>query len=327
MRLGEGIDWGFGPVEPPEPTADERRHFEVLSALTALRDALAALDHPEPVVHVDAADLTPLIDVLRAAQSPSTPPLDADRIAAAIAAALPRSDDSVGTVLGQVAEQLQRMNKKVTAMSVMPSGGSSGHVIVDSGNLALSQPVDVLDRSGRDVGRVTVTNPTANPETGLAKDATVGAVRDRLPTALDPDGGLAVHLVNAPARVQEITVEPVGTRIASFNGAPVTNASHFGLVLHVNVTAASGVVAPTLDIKVQSQDAVSGAWADVAAAATVTISAPGIYTVTIYPGLSQTAAGNAVRSSNVLGRRWRLVHTIAGTDPSFTYSVGGTYLP
>jgi hypothetical protein len=84
---------------------------------------------------------------------------------------------------------------------------------------------------------VTVTNPTTSPETGLAKDATLAAVRDRatfplpaaqvtdlkavtvanptanpetglakdatlttrLPAALNADGGLAVHLVNPTA--------------------------------------------------------------------------------------------------------------------------------
>jgi hypothetical protein len=43
---------------------------------------------------------------------------------------------------------------------------------------------------------VTVANPTANPETGLAKDVVLQAVRDRLPSALDADGGVKVHLQN-----------------------------------------------------------------------------------------------------------------------------------
>lgn len=61
----------------------------------------------------------------------------------------------------------------------------SGSVSVS--NLPATQPVS---------GTVTVSNPTANPETGLAKDATLTA---RLPSALDADGGIKTHVQNFPA--------------------------------------------------------------------------------------------------------------------------------
>lgn len=47
---------------------------------------------------------------------------------------------------------------------------------VSVSNLPATQPVS---------GTVTVSNPTVNPETGLAKDATLTQTRDRLPAALD----------------------------------------------------------------------------------------------------------------------------------------------
>jgi hypothetical protein len=45
---------------------------------------------------------------------------------------------------------------------------------------------------------VTIANPTTNPETGLAKDATLTA---RLPAALDADGGLKIHVQNTAVPV------------------------------------------------------------------------------------------------------------------------------
>lgn len=45
-------------------------------------------------------------------------------------------------------------------------------------------------------GTVAVSNATANPETGLAKDVTLTG---RLPAALDADGGLKSHVQNFPA--------------------------------------------------------------------------------------------------------------------------------
>lgn len=48
-------------------------------------------------------------------------------------------------------------------------------------------------------GTVTVANMVPAVETGLAKDTSVLAVRDRLPTAPDADGGLKVHVTNPGA--------------------------------------------------------------------------------------------------------------------------------
>lgn len=53
-------------------------------------------------------------------------------------------------------------------------------------NFPATQPVS---------GTVAVSNPTANPETGLAKDATLTT---RLPAALDADGGVKAHVQNFP---------------------------------------------------------------------------------------------------------------------------------
>lgn len=287
--LGEGIDWGFlEPLpEQPKPTADERRHSEMLAELRLLREAA---DATPAEVATDAGRATVMV-----------PRLDPGQLSRAIAGAVA---DVVGPLLermvpgpdaaqpmAEVAEQLRRMNKKVTNMSVMPSGGSSGHVIVDSGNLALSQPVDVSDRVAREVGRVTVTNPFVPPE------------------------------------LDEFTVLAAGTRTVTFIGEAFTNARHKGLALYLDVTAASGTLSPSLDVKVQTQDALSLGWVDMANMAFPQVTAPGLWVLTVYPGVNQSVVGATSRVSATLGRRWRLVHTIGGNAPSFTYSVGGVYLP
>lgn len=66
-------------------------------------------------------------------------------------------------------------------------------------NVGASAALDILDRAARQLGivaldsatlaalentTVTVANPTANPETGLAKETTLAALRDRLPALL-----------------------------------------------------------------------------------------------------------------------------------------------
>lgn len=96
-----------------------------------------------------------------------------------------------------------------------------------------------------------------------------------------------------------------------------------GLLLVLDVTAASGTT-PTLDVKLQAQDAVSGQWVDVPGAAFAQKTATGTAMLIVYPGMVETAN---TRVSYVAPKIWRAVSTIAGTTPSFTFSLAGYYLP
>ena len=74
---------------------------------------------------------------------------------------------------------------------------------------------------------VTVSNPTTNPETGLAKTVDVQAVRDRLPAALDADGGVKVHLQNTDeAGLTDVqlraTPVPVSGTVAATLSEPIS---------------------------------------------------------------------------------------------------------
>lgn len=78
------------------------------------------------------------------------------------------------------------------------SGRLVGVVTLDAASLAALESITVVDGGGSLTvdGTVAVSNPTANPETGLAKDATLTG---RLPAALDGDGGVKTHVQNFPA--------------------------------------------------------------------------------------------------------------------------------
>lgn len=97
------------------------------------------------------------------------------------------------------------------------SGGAGGTVALDAATLAALESTTV-----------TVSNPTANPETGLAKDATLTAVRDRLPAALDADGGAKVHVQNPVTTVSVSNfpgTQPVSGSVTVGNIVDITPAS------------------------------------------------------------------------------------------------------
>lgn len=133
VNLGEGIDWGIlGPVTPPEPTGDERRHREIMAAFGVIIETLAAaLERPEPSVHVEGPNLSPILAALQ--ERPALPTLPSpDVLAEQVARRIPDNTRDVATALQAVTAQLQSLGKKVIAASISPSGGSSGHVIVDN---------------------------------------------------------------------------------------------------------------------------------------------------------------------------------------------------
>lgn len=125
-------------------------------------------------------------------------------------------------------------------------------------------------------------------------------------------------------RNREVTVFSSAARGASANSDTVINPErHRGVILTLDITAASGT-APTLDVKVQRFDAVSGNWVDVAGGAFAQKTTTGTDDLVIYPGATVTANRSI---SSVVGENWRAVATIGGTTPSFTFSLGACYVP
>ena len=136
---------------------------------------------------------------------------------------------------------------------------------------------------------------------------------------------LAIPPTVEAQRPAVVVVLPSALRGATFTASDdQQNVYGIGVVLHLTITAVAGTT-PTLDIKVQMKNPVSGAYVDLPSASFAQKSAAGSDTLTIYPGLVETANRKV---SNVIPDTWRLAVTIAGTaTPTFTFSVAATYLP
>lgn len=114
-------------------------------------------------------------------------------------------------------------------------------------------------------------------------------------------------------------IEILASEARTVTGSVSAVTDGIGVKLFLNITAVSGT-SPTLDVKVQQFDPVSGNYCDVAGCAFAQKTTTGIDDLTIYPGVT-VVANRAV--STVLSDHLLLVYTIGGTDtPTFTFSVG-----
>ncbi|MEO5690106.1 MAG: hypothetical protein ABIR54_22325 [Burkholderiaceae bacterium] len=111
---------------------------------------------------------------------------------------------------------------------------------------------------------------------------------------------------------------PPGTVTASFNGAAMpAPIGGYPLTLLFNITAVSGT-SPTMNAKVQILDAPSGSWVDFPGAFITTQTAVGVAMLNIGVGLQNVAN---VSVNLPIRNIYRVVVTIGGTTPSFTFSV------
>lgn len=90
-----------------------------------------------------------------------------------------------------------------------------------------------------------------------------------------------------------------------------------GALFILDITAASGTT-PTLDVKLQFVDDISGKFVDVPGAAFAQKTGTGTDSLVVFPGVT-AAANRAV--SYALGKTCRFVYTIGGTTPSFTFTL------
>lgn len=95
-----------------------------------------------------------------------------------------------------------------------------------------------------------------------------------------------------------------------------------GAKFFLAITAVSGTT-PTLALKIQEKDPISGNWVDVNGAAFASKTAVNTDTLEVYPGVAAVAGR---RVSGVLGKTIRAFVTIGGTTPSFTCSLAAVFL-
>lgn len=124
--------------------------------------------------------------------------------------------------------------------------------------------------------------------------------------------------------MKKLTIAASAARTATGNSGALHNDIHAkGIHLVLDITAASGTT-PTLDVKVQRYDHVSNQYVDLVGGAFAQKTTTGVDDLVIYPGIAETANRSV---SDVLNEDLRVVWTIAGTTPSFTFSVGGVLIP
>ena len=133
--------------------------------------------------------------------------------------------------------------------------------------------------------------------------------------ALDGSGNLQPLPAN-----QDVTLLPSATRTATTNSANQTNLTGCGVMVYLNVTAASGTGG--LKVAIQVIDPSSGSVGTVFIATTA-VTATGIYTYTIYPGLG--VSEGALSANCLLPVGWRI--QVQHSDGSnYTYSVGASII-
>jgi len=125
----------------------------------------------------------------------------------------------------------------------------------------------------------------------------------------------------------EETVLPSAARTSSGVSADQTNFNARGVIVFINISAVSGTFAAGegLSLYLQMKDGVSGVYHRIS-----TIIGPfttvGYHTIMIYPGATDALGRFTDKNDVPLPRTWRFCYTISGTNPSFTFSVGASYI-
>lgn len=183
--------------------------------------------------------------------------------------------------------------------------------------------VGVEPQSNRAALPVQVLNtPTVDTEM-----ATAAALADGVANPTTTTVGAAGLLFNGTTFDRQrannsLSVEASSAKTATGSGTAQVNYNAKGVILYINVSAASGTT-PTLVVNVQAQDPVTSNWITIPGASTASLTGITAVQLAVYPGVT-VAANTAV--SYPLPRNWRVSWTIGGTTPSFTFSVGAQYI-
>lgn len=118
-----------------------------------------------------------------------------------------------------------------------------------------------------------------------------------------------------------IPIVASAVRTATYTSPEINNYGFTGGIFIINTTAVSGDT-PSMTVSLEMKDAVSGEFMPIPGASTAAITATGKTALAVYPGL--TVSANA-KVDYILPRTYRVVATISGTTPSFTFSISINY--
>lgn len=105
---------------------------------------------------------------------------------------------------------------------------------------------------------------------------------------------------------------------AAYNSGAYFNPNRLGIRLYINLTVVNG---GTLTVKVQTFDPASQTWVDIPLATTAALAAVAVTTLTLYPGLTETANVDVAVPTGVL---FRVVATTA--TAAVTFGIGGEFI-
>lgn len=109
-------------------------------------------------------------------------------------------------------------------------------------------------------------------------------------------------------KLQLLAFHPTAARTTTGNGTAVDAQTFDGDLFLVLDSAAGTGTTPTLDVKIQSSDTSGGTFTDITGAT--------------FTQVTGTASQQSIVISKDEARRWiRIVYTVSGTTPSFTFSV------
>lgn len=114
-----------------------------------------------------------------------------------------------------------------------------------------------------------------------------------------------------------ITVFPSAARTATANSADKGSENFQGGTFVLDITAVSGTT-PSMTVKIQHKDGVSGQYIDIPGCVFAAKTATGTDSLQLFSGITP-AANRSV--AGILGDEFRAVATITGTTPSFTFSL------
>jgi len=125
----------------------------------------------------------------------------------------------------------------------------------------------------------------------------------------------------------EVTVLPSATRTASGSSSDQTNYNAKGVLIWLRISAVSGTFAAGegLTLYVLAKDRTSGYYLRISPII-------GPYTtvgsrhIVIYPGVTDIEGLFVGENDIPLPRTWKVYYGISGTNPSFTFSVGASYV-
>jgi hypothetical protein len=141
-----------------------------------------------------------------------------------------------------------------------------------------------------------------------------------------------------------VLLKPTTAAASSVDTLPLDVAGYTAAIIALNVTAQSGTT-PTLDVYIQQEIPVVGSndtwgqvpqgasvWDDVVHFTQVTAST-GTWVASIVGGssvaavLKDAALAAATVRNGPIGSNWRVKYVIAGTTPSYTFSVSAVLIP